>query len=134
MAMWVINYDIRPVRKYGVSESTVRGIIKNCKEAKVVDEKLEELPRKERELKTLFPSELDKNVVSMIKNMTQAGFAVNYNTQIDKGIVLANDSSFLKENSGSLELSYTWGQSMFRKIGFTKGQQQHLRSQWLLVF
>ena len=112
----------------------MRGIIKNCKEAKVVDEKLEELPRKERELKTLFPSELDKNVVSMIKNMTQAGFAVNYNTQIDKGIVLANDSSFLKENSGSLELSYTWGQSMFRKIGFTKGQQQHLRSQWLQVF
>ena len=72
----------------------MRGIIKNCKEAKVVDEKLEELPRKERELKTLSPSELDKIVLSMIKNMMQAGSAVNYNIEIDKGIVLANDSSF----------------------------------------
>ena len=127
--MWVINYGIRPAaRKYGVPESTVRGIIKNCNEAKVVDEKLEELPRKERELKTLFPSELDKNVLSMIKNMMKAGSAFNYNTEIDKGIVLANDSSFLKENSRSLELSYIWGQSMFRRIGFTKGQQQHLRN------
>lgn len=106
----------------------MRGIIKNCNEAKVVDEKLEELPRKERELKTLFPSELDKNVLSMIKNMMKAGSAFNYNTEIDKGIVLANDSSFLKENSRSLELSYIWGQSMFRRIGFTKGQQQHLRN------
>ena len=54
--------------------------------------------------------------------MRQAGGAVNYNiaTEIDKDIVLANDLSLFKECGGSLELSYTWCKSIFRRIGFTK--------------
>ena len=75
----------------------MRGIIKNYKEAKVEDEKLEELPRKERGSKPLRPSELDENILLMIKNMRQADCTVKYNIAItiSKGILLANDFSLL---------------------------------------
>ena len=82
---------------------------------------LEELPRKERGSKPLLPFVLNEKVLSMIKNMKQAGFAVNHNIAlaIAKGIVLANDRSLFKKkkkkrNGNSLELSYTWCQSLFR--------------------
>ena len=54
--------------------------------------------------------------------MRQAGCAVNYNIAIaiGKGIVLANDRTLLKENGGSLNLDFSWCQSIFRRIGFTK--------------
>ena len=46
IAKWGIVYGVRPAaRKFGVPESTVRGIIKNYKEAKVENENLRELPR-----------------------------------------------------------------------------------------
>ena len=60
----------------------MRGIIKNYKEAKVADEKLEELPRKERGSKPLRPSELDENILLMVKNMRQADCTVKYNIAI----------------------------------------------------
>ena len=70
-----------------------RRIIKNYKEAKVENEELRELPRKDRDAKTLLPSKLDDKVLQMIKNMRQARCVVNYNIAIAaaKGIVLAND-------------------------------------------
>ena len=61
---------VRPAaRKLGMPESTVQGIIKNYKEAKVENEKLRELPRKDRDVKNLLPSELDDKVLQMIENM-----------------------------------------------------------------
>ena len=41
---------------------------------------------------------------------------------IGKWIVLANDRTLVKENGGSLNLDFSWCQSIFRKIGFTKRQ------------
>ena len=54
--------------------------------------------------------------------MRQAGCAINYNIAmaIGKWIVLANDWTLVKENGGSLNLDFSWCQSIFRKIGFTK--------------
>ena len=103
IAKWCIVHEVRPAaRKFGVPDSTVRGIIKNYKEAKVENEEPRELPRKDRGAKTLLPFELDEKVLQMIKNMRQAGCVVNYNIAIaiGKGIVLANDRSLLKENGG----------------------------------
>ena len=58
----------------------------------------------------------------MIKSTRQAGCVVNYNIAIAiaRCIVLASDRSLLKENG--LEFHYTWCQSIFRRIGFTKRQ------------
>ena len=64
----VLSMGVRPAtRKFGVLESTVRGIIKNYKEAKVEDEELRELVARHRGVKTLLPSELDDKVLQMIK-------------------------------------------------------------------
>ena len=84
------------------------GIIKNYK-AKVADEELEELPRKECGSKPLLPSKLDGSVLSMIKNMGKASCAINHDIAIAiaKDIVLENDFSLSKENGDSLQLSYT---------------------------
>ena len=57
-------------------------IIKKNKEAKVADEELEELQRKECVSKPLLPSKLDEKVLSVIRNMRQASCAVNYNIAI----------------------------------------------------
>ena len=106
------------------SRVTVRGIIKNYKEAKVDNEELRELPRKIRGAKTFLPSKLGDKVLQMIKNMRQAGCVVNCNiaVAIGKEIVLANDQTLLKENGGSSNLDFSWCQSIFRRIGFTKRQ------------
>ena len=88
------------------------------KKAKVENEVLREPPRKDRGVKTLLPSELDDKV------LIKAGCVVNCNIAIGIGkrIVLANDQTLLKENSGSLNLDFSWCQSIFRRIGFTRRQ------------
>ena len=72
--------------------------------------------------KTLLPFELDDKALRMIKNMRQPRCVVNFNIAIavSKRIVLANDRTLLKENGGSLNLDFSWCQSIFRRIGFTK--------------
>ena len=102
--------------------TTVREIIKNCKEAKVENGERREFSRKNRGAKTLLSYELDDRVLPMTKNMRQAGCVINYNIAmaIGKWIVLANDRTLVKENGGSLNLDFPWCQSIFRKIGFTK--------------
>ena len=74
IAKWGIVNGIRPAaRKFGVPEFSVRGFIKNYKDAKVGNAKLDELPKKQRGAKPLLPAELDEKVLSMIKSMRQAG-------------------------------------------------------------
>ena len=51
-------------------------------EAKVQNEELRELSRKDRGVKTLLPSELEDKVLQMIKNMRQARCVVNCNIAI----------------------------------------------------
>ena len=122
VAKWGIAHGIRPAsRKYSIPESTVRGIIKSCKERKEGSE-LNQLPRKQRGAKTLLPEDIDEKVIAMIKSMRAAGCVVNYNIAISiaKGIVLASDRSLLKENGGILEFHQTWCQSIFRRLGFSK--------------
>ena len=123
IAKWGIVHGIRPAaRKYCVPESTIRGFIKSYKEAKQENDELIQLPRKSRGAKTFLPTDIDGKVISMIKSMRAAGCVVNYNIAISiaKGIVLANDRSLLKENGGKLEFHYTWCQSIFRRLGFSK--------------
>ena len=91
------------------------GIIKNYKVAKVENEELRELPWKDHGAKIFLPSKLDEKVLQMIKNMRQARCIVNYNivNAIGKGIVLAKDWTLLKVNDGSLDLGFSWCQSIF---------------------
>ena len=86
------------------------------KKAKVENELLREPPRKDRGVKTLLPSELDDKV------LIKAGCVVNCNIAIaiGKRLVLANDQTLLKENGGCLNLDFSWCQSIFRRIGFTR--------------
>ena len=116
IAKWVIVYEVRhAARKFGISESIAWVIIKNYKEAKVENEELRELPWKDHGAKTFLPSKLDEKVLQMIKNTRQAGCIVNYNivNAIGKGIVLAKDWTLLKVNDGSLDLGFSWCQSIF---------------------
>ena len=63
--------------------STVQGIIKkHNKQAKVENEELRELPRKDRGAKTPLPTELEYKVWQIIKNMGQDGCVINYNIVI----------------------------------------------------
>ena len=90
--LYTLSARKRPAaRKSGVSESTVREIIKKYKEIKFENEELRELPRKTLSAKTLLPSELDDKVLQLIKNMRQARCVVNYNIAIAtcKRVVLA---------------------------------------------
>lgn len=123
IAKWGIAHGIRPAaRKYSVPESTVRGLVKSYNKERKERTELEQLPRKHRGAKTLLPENIDEKVIAMIKSMRAAGCVVNYNIAISiaKGIVLANDRSLLKENGGTLEFHYTWCQSIFRRLGFSK--------------
>ena len=98
---------MRPAaRKFGIPESTVRGINKNYKEAKVENEDLRKLLRKDRGVKTLLPFELYGKVLQMTKKLRQAEGVVNCNVAIGKGNVLASDLTLLKENGGSLNLDF----------------------------
>ena len=99
----------------------VQRIITNAKEAKVENEELRKLPRKDYGVKILR-SKLGDKVVEMIRNVRQAGSVVNYNIAIaiGEGIDLADDGTLLKENDGSLNLEFSWCQSIFRRIGFNK--------------
>ena len=58
----------------------------------------------------------------MIKNMRQAGCVVNYNIAIaiGKGIVLENDRTLWKENGRTLNLDFSWCQSIFQRIALSK--------------
>ena len=100
----------------------VQRIITNAKEAKVENEELRKLPRKDYGAKILLRSKLGDKVVEKIRNVRQAGSVVNYNIAIaiGEGIDLANDGTLLKENDGSLNLEFSWCQSIFRRIGFNK--------------
>ena len=100
----------------------VQRIITNAKEAKVENEELRKLPKKDFGAKILLRSKLGDKVVEMIRTMRQAGSVVNCNIAIaiGEGIDLANDGTLLKENNGSLNLDFSWCQSIFRRIGFTK--------------
>ena len=100
----------------------VQRIITNAKEAKVENEELRKLPRKDYGAKILLRSKLGDKVVEMIRNVRQAGSVVNYNIAIatGEGIDLADDGTLLKENDGSLNLEFSWCQSIFRRIGFNK--------------
>ena len=100
----------------------VQRIITNAKEAKVENEELRKLPKKDFGAKILLRSKLGDKVVEMIRTMRQAGSVINYNIAIaiGEGIDLANDGTLLKENNGSLNLDFSWCQSIFRRIGFTK--------------
>ena len=59
-----------------------------------------------------------------IKNMGRARWFVNYNIAIaiGKEVVLAKDQISLKENGESLNLDFSWCQTIFRRIGFTRRQ------------
>ena len=123
ISKWCAVHGVRPAAgKIGITKSKVCGIIKNYKEAKVENEELGELSRKDYGAKTLLQSKLDDKVLQMIKNMRQVGCFVNYNNAIaiGKGIVFANSQALLKENGGSSNLDFSCCQSIFRRIGFTK--------------
>ena len=104
IAKWGIVHGVRPAaRKFSVPESTVQGIIKNYKEAKLENKELREIQIKDRGAKNLLPSELDDKVLQMIKNMKQNRCVVNYNIAIaiGKGTVLSKDRTLLIQNAGS---------------------------------
>ena len=98
IAKWNVVHGVRlAARKFGITESTVQRIITNAKEAKVENEELRKLPRKDYGAKILLRSKLGDKVVEMIRNR-QAGSVVNYNIAIaiGEGIDLANDGTLLK--------------------------------------
>ena len=92
----------------------------NYKKGKVENEEPGELPRKYCGVKTLLPSMLHDKVLHMIK-FCRCVFN-NITIAIGKEIVLENDQTLLKENGGSLNLDFSWCQSISWEIGFTKRQ------------
>ena len=89
-------------RRFGVPESTVRGMKMFYNEAKAAaptNDAIKSLPTKKRGPKTLLPEELDQKVMEMLSSMRLAGAVVNYNVliAIAKGIVTANDRTLLPE-------------------------------------
>ena len=82
--------------------------------------------------KTLLPGEIKKKVLSIIRSMRPAGCVVNYNitTSIAKGTVLTHDSCLLKDNGGNLQFHYSWSQSIFCFLGFSKCRATTARSKF----
>lgn len=72
--------------------------------------------------RTLLPSEIDVKVLSMVRNMRNAGAVTNFHTLIGMatGIVIANDRTLLKEYGGSIEFSVGWCQSIFKRLNFVR--------------
>ena len=72
-------------RRFGVPESTVRGMKRSYNEAKAAaptNDAIKSLPPKKRGPKTLLPEELDQKVMEMASSMRLAGAVVNYNVLI----------------------------------------------------
>ena len=97
-------------------------MIKSYNKERKENRELDQLPRKHHGAKTLLPKNINENIILMTKSMRVAGCVVNYNIAISiaKGIVRANDWSLLKEKRGNLDFHYTWCQSIFRRLGFSK--------------
>ena len=118
-----ISHGPRPTaKKYGLSESTVRGFVKSFKETQSENPntQLETVPRKKRGRPTLLPEEIDHKVIIMIKKMRESGSVINYNIirAIATGIIVANDRTLLKENDGSIELGKKWCESISKRLGY----------------
>ena len=124
VAKWGIVHGIGPaVRKYTMSESTVRGIIKSYKEKEIPTEETSNcLPKKKRGGRTLLPEEIDDKVIRMIKSLRTSGTGVTWamTIAIATGLVAASDRTMLKENGGTIELNETWAQSIHRRLGYVK--------------
>ena len=111
-------------KKFGLSESTVRGFIKSMRERQLENpnEELVTVPQKEIGRHTLLPTEIDQKVMEMINTMRESGAVVNYNilTAVAVGIVTANDRTMLRENGGTIEFGRKWCESMFKRLGYVK--------------
>ena len=111
---WAIANGIRPAaRKFDIPESTIRGIIKTYKES-VVNTPTQTLLQ--------LPKEINKKIIAMIKNMRSAGTIVSYNITISiaKGLILANDRTFLKENGGNIDVVTSWAHSVHQRLDFVR--------------
>ena len=125
VAKYAIDFGKRPAaRKYGVSESTVRGFVDSYKRTRKENPNtdLVVVPKKKRGRQTLLPEELGSKVLTMIKSMRTSGAVINYNIMkaIALGIVKANDRTLLVENGGSLEFGRKWCESIKRRLDFVK--------------
>ena len=120
-----ISHGPQPTaKKYGLSESTVRGFVKSFKETQSENPntQLETVPRKKRGRPTLLPEEIDHKVITMIKKMRESVSVINYNIirAIAIGIIVANDRTLSKENGGSIELGKKWCESISKRLGYVK--------------
>ena len=82
LAKHAISHRARPTaKKYGVSESTVRGFVKSLKrqQANNPDVDFIALPQKKRGRLKLLPEEVDEKVINIIKSMRESGAVINYN-------------------------------------------------------
>ena len=127
MAKWAMKHGCRPAgRKFGVAESTIRGIVENYK--MLGDDAVESVPKMKRGARTLLPNDVDEKVMNMIKNMRTAGAVISRDTIIalGKGLVIANDRTQLTENGGSLILGDAWAKSISTRMGFVRRKKNYL--------
>ena len=107
-------------RRYGITESTIRGFVKSYKERMEsgTQKDITSLPKQKRGRRTLLPAEIDSKVMEMVSGMRIAGAVVNYNIliAIAKGIVIANDRTLLAEHGGPIQLGWRWCQSIFERM------------------
>ena len=84
--------------------------------------KTKALKQGKRGKRTMLPAEIDEKVLEMIRNMRNARVVINFHTVVGfaTGIVLANDTTLLKENGGTVELIVGWCQSIFKRLNFVR--------------
>ena len=83
---------------------------------------MEVVPKRKRGRPTLLPEEIDQKVMIMIKKMRESGSVINYSiiTAVATGIIIANDRTLLKENSGAITLGIKWCESISKWLGYVE--------------
>ena len=125
VAKYAIAHGGRPMAtKYKLPESTVRGFVKSFKKTQKGNPNtdLEVVPERKRGRPTLLPKQIYQKVMIVIKKMRESGAVINYSiiTAVATGIIIANDRTLLKENSGTIKLGIKWCESILKRLRYVK--------------
>ncbi len=121
------NSNPKAAKKFGVPLTTVKTwrsqILKKIRlGGSAVDVSMVSIRTLPQGRPTLLPPDFDATVLRYIRRMRIQGSCISWKTVagLGRGILEAEQPSLLKQFGGSIELDYSWAQSILRRVDFVR--------------
>jgi len=100
----------------------MKRLLKESREKKKLDVEVKSLPQLKRGRPPLLGENLDRQVISYIKEVHEKKAIVTTAVTIVSGeaIVTKVNKGFLKEHGGPIDLTSVWAKSLHKQINFVK--------------